>query len=71
MREEKISKAISVKEMTYLADRSMEKKFLLLENKEPWEIKFRYEKIEGWDVPARCTGKVVFSQLKKIFILKT
>jgi Transposase IS4 len=30
-----------------------------------------YEKIEGWDVPARCTGKVVFSQLKKDFILKT
>jgi hypothetical protein len=54
-----------VKEMTYLAERSMEKKFSLLENKEPREIEFRYEKIEGWDVPTRCTGKVVFSQLKK------
>jgi hypothetical protein len=49
----------------------METKFSLLENKEPREIEFRHQKIEGWDVPARCTGKVVFSQLKKIFILKT
>jgi hypothetical protein len=51
--------------MTYLAERSLEKKFSLLENKEPREIEFRNEKIEGWDVPARCTGKVVFSELKK------
>jgi hypothetical protein len=64
-RKKKVAKAISVKEMTYLAERSMEKKFSLMENKEPREIEFRYEKIEGWDVPARCKGKVVFSKLKK------
>jgi hypothetical protein len=34
-RKKKVAKAISVKEMTYLAERSMEKKFSLMENKEP------------------------------------
>jgi hypothetical protein len=64
-RRKKVENAISVKEMTYLAERSMEKKFSLLENKEPREIEFRYKKIDGWDVPARCKGKVEFSKLKK------
>jgi hypothetical protein len=64
-RRKKVANAISVKDMTYLAERSMEKKFSLLENKEPREIEFRYEKIDGWDVPARCKGKVEFSKLKK------
>ena len=63
-RKKKIAGAISVKEMSYLAERSMEKKFSLMENKEPREIEFRLEKIEGWDVPSRCKGKVVFSKLK-------
>jgi hypothetical protein len=49
-RRKKVANAISVKDMTYLAERSMEKKFSLLENKEPREIEFRYEKIDGKDL---------------------
>jgi hypothetical protein len=36
-----------------------------LENKEHQEIKFNYEKIEGWDIPSRCKGNMVFCKLKK------
>ena len=64
-RRKKIANAISVKEMTYLAERSLEKKISLMQNKEPREIEFRYEKIDGWDIPPRCDGRVVFSDLRK------
>jgi hypothetical protein len=61
----KLNIVVGKAQMTYLAERSMEKKFSLMENKEPGEIEFRCKKFEGWDVPARCKGKVVFSKLKK------
>ena len=60
-----IANAISIKNNSYLVERSMWKKLSLIEKKQPKELEFALEQIEGWDVPPRLEGKIVFSDLRK------
>ena len=64
-RRAKATKGLSDKDFSYLKQRSFDKKMALMQNSEPQVLRLQHEKIDGWDVPPRLDGKIVFSDLKK------
>ena len=64
-RRDKAKKGLSDKDFSYLKQRSFDKKMALMQNSEPQVLRLQHEKIDGWDVPPRLDGKIVFSDLKK------
>jgi hypothetical protein len=60
-----VSDAITDHRFSYWKQRSLDKKNNLFEKREIGQPKSTRESTDGWDVPPRLLGKIVFSELRK------